>query len=491
MPFCEGKSKIAGRFRNAAAYGRIGARDKDDSHRLRFASLTGATAQGRLQLSKTDAAAALLVGAPLILSFIQVYAVVRDVHITLADVGYLGLVLGAAVLQATGHSRTRAAPLAIPFALILLTTIAAVILAEPPTGLRGVREVVQEVRDITCFYAVLAVIAGRPYSARILGLAFLSVAVAFAIAGTASAVASALEPNRVLGTYQRPELLLGTGFPQFMWPAAIMVLAELTFSRNRLFRLVLVAALVALVAALVIGYGRGALATIAIGAVIFLLIGQHRRPLVIGLGLAGIVVVALLFAVPNIRYALTARLTTLDLSGERFGPTTDGTGTSALRPYNSEYTRLVLWRAGLAMITKSPIIGHGPGNFPTEVAKFLPNDTPIPPEVGRLGDVDNQFLQIAIDTGLLGLTAYLSLVVSCIVCAVRVLKVRNRLGAWAVPALAGAVFVLLWPLTDLYVIFVGGYVIRAFFIALPFAAIAAHRSQGGAQAGDAESRARL
>jgi O-antigen ligase len=426
-----------------------------------------------------------LVGAPLILSFIQVYAVVRDVHVTLADAGYLGLASGAAVLLATGHSRLRALPLAIPFALIVLTTTAAVILAEPPAGLRGARELAQQIRNVTCFYAILVVLAGRPNSARVLGLAFLSVAVAFAIAGTASAVASALEPNRILGTYQRPELLLGTGFPQFMWPAAVMVFAELTFSRNRLYRLLLLSALVALVAALLVGYGRGALATIALGVLIFLLIGQHRRPLVIGLGLAGIVVIALLFAVPNLRYALTARLTTLDFTGQRFDPTTSGTGTSDPRPYNSEYTRLVLWRAGLTMVTTSPIIGHGPGNFPIEVAKSLPDDTPIPPEVGRLGDVDNQFLQIAIDTGLLGLAAYLLLVASCIVCAVRVLKVRNRLGAWAVPALAGAVFVLLWPLTDLYVIFVGGYVFRAFFIALPFAALAAHRSQGGARADDA------
>lgn len=431
-------------------------------------SVTAAWAKAYVDLSQVDKIAGLLVAAPLILSFVQVYAVVRDVHLSLADAGYLTLVVGAVILYAKRLLRPQAAPLLLPFALIVLTTFLAALFALPSSGFRGLRELAQVLRDITCFYALFAVLAGRPRVVRILALAFLWIAVGFAIAGIGSAILSGLEANRPAGTYQRPELLLGTGYSQFMWPAAVVAFAELAFARTSRYRMAMIFASSTVASAVLIGYGRGPLAVIGLAILTFLLISRHRKPLLIGLALSVVATAVVLVAVPNIRFGLAARFTTFDLTGDRYVvPANDGT----VRPYNSEYTRLVLWRTGLAMVAASPLIGHGPGNFTNEMIKFLPNDTPIPPEIRRLGDVDNHFLQIAIDSGMLGLGAYLLLVALCARRAAVALKRRHNLGEWANPAVAGAVFVLLWPVTDLYQVFVGDYVVRAFFVAIPFLAL--------------------
>ncbi|QIN80258.1 hypothetical protein GBA65_18990 [Rubrobacter marinus] len=103
----------------------------------------------------------------------------------------------------------------------------------------------------------------------------------------------------------------------------------------------------------------------------------------------------------------------------------------------SMQTRLYIWRDTVPMILDRPLLGHGPDNFRAPSRPYISDDLRALIEDGRgevrgLDRAHNHLLQVAATTGILGLAAYLWLLVSYF---------RNayRRGGWVLAALSGAV----------------------------------------------------
>ncbi len=103
----------------------------------------------------------------------------------------------------------------------------------------------------------------------------------------------------------------------------------------------------------------------------------------------------------------------------------------------STQTRLYIWRDTVPMILERPLLGHGPDNYGesfrpyiSEQLKALISDSKG--NVRILNRAHNHLLQIAAPTGLLGLAAYVWVLVSYF---------RNayRRGGWVLAALSGGV----------------------------------------------------
>lgn len=96
--------------------------------------------------------------------------------------------------------------------------------------------------------------------------------------------------------------------------------------------------------------------------------------------------------------------------------------------------RLLIWRDTVPVILERPLLGHGPDNFTRPFIRHQGEDLRaiLRANVVYMDKAHNQILQVAATTGLLGLAAYLWLLVS---------YCRNayRSGGWALLALSGGV----------------------------------------------------
>ena len=100
-------------------------------------------------------------------------------------------------------------------------------------------------------------------------------------------------------------------------------------------------------------------------------------------------------------------------------------------------TRLYVWRDTVPMILDRPLLGHGPDNYREPFRPYISRDLKTLVQDGRgevrsLDRAHNHSLQLAATTGLLGLFAYLWVLVSYF---------RNayRRGGWVLAALSGVV----------------------------------------------------
>jgi len=104
--------------------------------------------------------------------------------------------------------------------------------------------------------------------------------------------------------------------------------------------------------------------------------------------------------------------------------------------------RLLSWRDAIPMILERPLLGHGPDNF---AAPFLPHisEDLAAVSTGRIDKAHNDFLQVAATTGLLGLAAYLWVLVAYF---------RNvyRRGGWPLIALSGGVLAYILQLQTVF-----------------------------------------
>lgn len=103
----------------------------------------------------------------------------------------------------------------------------------------------------------------------------------------------------------------------------------------------------------------------------------------------------------------------------------------------SMQTRLYAWRDTLPMILDRPLLGHGPDNYREPLRPYISEDlqdliTPAGGAERSLDRAHNHLLQLAATTGLLGLAAYLWLLVSFF-------RHAYKRGGWITAALSGAV----------------------------------------------------
>lgn len=133
---------------------------------------------------------------------------------------------------------------------------------------------------------------------------------------------------------------------------------------------------------LVVTQSRGGLLGFAI-SVLFLLANvgiHHRRPL-LNFGAASLVMFGLLASL-----GYFGRLDSLiDIN------------------YATNLERLSRWSAGLALLERSPWFGVGPGQYREAYMQFAPVGAPL-----EAMDSHNLYLQIAVETGMLGFSAFLA-----------------------------------------------------------------------------------
>ncbi len=110
----------------------------------------------------------------------------------------------------------------------------------------------------------------------------------------------------------------------------------------------------------------------------------------------------------------------------------------------SAQVRLYIWRDTVPMILERPLLGHGPDNFTEAFRPHMDEDlkAAITDAAGQVSTVDrahNHLLQIAATTGLLGLAAYVWILVSYFFNA-------YRRGGWPVVALSGGLLAYIFQL---------------------------------------------
>ena len=129
--------------------------------------------------------------------------------------------------------------------------------------------------------------------------------------------------------------------------------------------------------------------------------------------------------------AATGVLTVSDLGVSRTTP--GGEGDISLQ------TRLYVWRDTIPMILDRPILGHGPDNYREPLLPYISENLGALIEdssgnARRLDRAHNHTLQLAATTGLLGIAAYLWVLVSFF-------RHAYGRGGWLLTALSGAVLV--------------------------------------------------
>src|SRR5207237_10300887 len=76
-------------------------------------------------------------------------------------------------------------------------------------------------------------------------------------------------------------------------------------------------------------------------------------------------------------------------------------------------TRLYLWRSSLAMIADRPLLGWGPDTFQLVYPGYRSTELDARAgAVGRDDAVHNALLRVAVSTGLVGVVAYLAVLVA-------------------------------------------------------------------------------
>jgi uncharacterized membrane protein len=177
-----------------------------------------------------------------------------------------------------------------------------------------------------------------------------------------------------------------------------------------------------LLAALALTFSRGAwLGALAGLAAMLLALGGRVARAALALLVAGLLVLGL-GGVNLLPQPLQNRLASITRSFSFFDPST-----VEVTPENyAVVERMAQMRAGWRMFAGAPLTGVGPGNFTPAYARYT-----APPWYGSRGHAHNYYLNIAAQTGLVGLLAYLALVGGMGALAVaRVRRARAPLWRW-------------------------------------------------------------
>jgi len=112
--------------------------------------------------------------------------------------------------------------------------------------------------------------------------------------------------------------------------------------------------------------------------------------------------------------------------------------------------RLQGWIASLRAFSQAPLIGYGPGSFSTVIPKFNPDPEFLEIRGLYVAHAHSELLELAVETGLLGMGAFLWLIVSFLKQGAQLFEKGNgwlghlRLGLWA-----GGIAILLDNLANL------------------------------------------
>ena len=195
---------------------------------------------------------------------------------------------------------------------------------------------------------------------------------------------------RVYGTFGQPNPFAG----YINLPLSI-ALALMFLGSNWRTRLLAGLSAILLAGAEYLTQSRGGEIAIAVATLFIVIVGvPHLRKLIALLALAGLGAVEVFFAGWIPEYVLTPLFKYLGL-----------TQISFVNPGSADFStaeRLAHWIAGVHMFLNHPLIGVGIGNYPDAYPGYF-----ITIFVNSLGHAHNYYINIAAETGSIGLTAYL------------------------------------------------------------------------------------
>lgn len=163
--------------------------------------------------------------------------------------------------------------------------------------------------------------------------------------------------------------------------------------------------------AIVASFSRGAWLGITAAAIAMLMLSDKRAALIVG---CGVVLVTLGLAAGGASYAPTAlrsRFDQLESQVRIF----DSNDVKLTNDNFATVERMAHWQTGMAMFDAHPFTGVGIGNFNVRFPDFAVNPSFIVSE----GHAHNYYINAAAETGIIGLAAYLWLIVTGLVVSLR------------------------------------------------------------------------
>lgn len=231
---------------------------------------------------------------------------------------------------------------------------------------------------------------------------------------------------RAYGTFEQPNPF--AGYLALIIPVALGVVSGFKFKvqgsiRTRLltfnFELLALVALVALLAAVVMSWSRGAWLGVGAGLIVTVIV-QSRRAFIVSIIAAFVLTFAILLSSINVIPPAIA---------ERFAGISDYFGVFDVRGVkvdDANYAiveRMAHWQAAALMWAENPALGVGIGNYAAAYPRFA-----LPRWDDALGHAHNYYLNIAAETGTIGLLAYIFLWASAFWQGWR--AVRTSSGIW-------------------------------------------------------------
>lgn len=380
----------------------------------------------------------------------------HGLHIGPTDVLVLALVVGVAarlvltpgwrgqridwrLTQRAWHEDWLAAGVLLALATYLAVICLSLMVASSRVG--ALKEVVKwsEVLAVTAATVWLVRASGR---VRLVVWALIAAGIAEALLGYGQWVFATgdLGPGganiRVFGTFAQPNPY--AGYLNFALPLA---LALTIFGRDARERWVAGAASVLMLGAQVLADSRGGLLGLAAAVAVLTVVGWRKEGLAGWAVLIGVPVAAVAWLV----HLIPARIEDALLRQLRLGDLAPG---GQVTPTNySTAERLAHWLAGLRMFQAHPLLGVGAGNYNAAYAQFALPDWPEP-----LGQAHNYYINVAAETGVLGLVAFLALVAVSLYLGWRVAHAAVLAGAagraLALGLLAALVALTVHNLTD-------------------------------------------
>jgi O-antigen ligase len=240
---------------------------------------------------------------------------------------------------------------------------------------------------------------------------------------------------RVFGTFAQPNPF--AGYLNFALPLA---LALTLFAYDARERWVAGGASVLLLGAQTLANSRGGLLGLLAAVVVTAAIGWRRERLMAIVAAVGIP----LGLVAWFTHLIPTRIETALVRQVRVGSIGD-----ICQPNNANFStveRLVHWIAGLRMFAAHPLLGVGAGNYNAAYPRYTPSLSCWPE---GLGQAHNYYINVAAETGLLGVLTFLAVVAAVLWLgwaashpAAETRRQRIAAAPWAVPSRALAIGLL-------------------------------------------------
>jgi putative inorganic carbon (HCO3(-)) transporter len=297
------------------------------------------------------------------------------------------------------HGTWRRGPLLAPMGVFMGAMLLSVFKAQDQ--LQSLKELVKWLEFITIYWVALNTFRGPRKVAWF--LVFLTLAALTEVAIGAAQVVLRLGPPefliggvilRAYGTFGQPNPF--AGYLNLVLP---VLLGIALFSSSRKLRFVTWLAALGVAAIMVTTLSRGAWLGSGVALVVFGIYASRRLAVWIWIGLLGVAILIFAVVFGIVPFSATERvLAAFGLSG---------VGLDSVTQENfSAVQRLAFWQAGFNMFTSNPVLGVGIGNYIDQYPLYAPQGWDM-----VLGHAHDYYLNAAAETGLVGLAAYLALLI--------------------------------------------------------------------------------